>query len=201
MDWAVSFLSGPSLSPRVGLKMLTLSSFSTELARVLATVDEHDFNAAVVLADSIRNARIGDGIGSVYFIGNGGSAAIASHMAIDWMNKGGFNTRALNDPAALTCLANDYGYEEVFKRQLQDISGRDLLVAISSSGKSSSILTAAKYAWEVRGSGLLRLSGFNVKNPLNRYKGGVSMHIPSDNYAIVENAHMAILHAMLEALK
>jgi D-sedoheptulose 7-phosphate isomerase len=172
--------------------MLTLSSFSTELARVLATVDEADFEWAVEIARERR---------SVYFIGNGGSAAIASHMAIDWMNKGGFSTRALNDPAALTCLANDYGYEDVFRRQLRDISGKDLLVAISSSGKSPSILTAAKYAWEERGSGLLTLSGFNVTNPLNSYKGGVGMHIPSDNYAIVENAHMAILHAMLEALK
>lgn len=172
--------------------MLTLSSFSTELARVLATVDEEDFEWIVEIARERRK---------VYFIGNGGSAAIASHMAIDWMNKGGFNTRALNDPAALTCLANDYGYEQVFKRQLQDITEEDLLVAISSSGRSSSILTAAEFAWENRGSGLLRFSGFNVKNPLNRYMGGVGVHIPSDNYAIVENAHMAILHAMLEELK
>ena len=148
--------------------MLTLSSFSTELARVLATVDQYDFNVAVELADSIRNARIGDGIGSVYFIGNGGSAAIASHMAIDWMNKSGFNTRALNDPAALTCLANDYGYEEVFKRQLQDISGRDLLVAISSSGKSPSILTAAKYAWEETRFWFIETFGIQRQKPIEQ---------------------------------
>ncbi len=176
--------------------MHTLGEFYTELARVLATISEEQFRKAVQVA-----ARVRDIGGCVYFIGNGGSAAIASHMAIDWMNKGGFNARALNDPAALTCLANDYGYEEVFWRQLQFMKNRDLLVAISSSGVSKNIHRAIDRS----GTGSIReifLSGFSINNYLQQcMPNGVSFHIPSSNYAIVENAHMAILHAMLEALK
>ena len=164
--------------------------FFAELGRVLATVDEGDFNEAVWLA---RKSA-----GTVYFIGNGGSAAIASHMAIDWMNKGGFKTRDLNNPAALTCLANDYGYQNVFVRQLGSIGAEDLLIAISSSGSSPNIIRAARGARK-KGARIIVFTGFAEDNGLRQY--GLEFHIPSDNYAIIENAHMAILHAMLEVLR
>ena len=71
----------------------------------------------------------------IIFVGNGGSAGIASHLAIDFSKNGGLRALAFNDPAALTCLGNDLGYENVFAKQL-DFHGRpgDLLIAISSSG-------------------------------------------------------------------
>jgi D-sedoheptulose 7-phosphate isomerase len=79
------------------------------------------------------------------FIGNGGSAGIASHLAIDFSKNGGLRSLAFNDPSALTCLGNDLGYENVFAKQL-DLHARpgDLLIAISSSGRSPNILGAVK---------------------------------------------------------
>ncbi len=75
------------------------------------------------------------------FIGNGGSSAIASHMAIDYWKNGGIRAIAFNDPALLTCLSNDYGYEHVFEKPIEMLAeAEDLLVAISSSGKSPNIL-------------------------------------------------------------
>ena len=69
------------------------------------------------------------------FIGNGGSAAIASHMAIDFTKNGGMPALCFNDGAALTCLGNDFGYEEVFAGQLRAHARKgDVLFAISSSG-------------------------------------------------------------------
>lgn len=73
----------------------------------------------------------------VFFIGNGGSAAIASHMTADFMKNGGMNTYSLYDNAVLTCMGNDYGYEYVFSRPLESLGKQDdLLVAVSSSGNS-----------------------------------------------------------------
>src|SRR5579863_5845981 len=74
-------------------------------------------------------------------IGNGGSAAIASHLATDYTKNGGIRTQAFNDGAMLTCLGNDLGYENVFAKQIEMFAQKsDLLVAISSSGRSPNIL-------------------------------------------------------------
>ncbi len=121
-------------------------------------------------------------------------------MAIDWMNKASIKTHALNDGAALTCLANDYGYSQVFARQLRYIHPGDLLVAISSSGMSDNVIRAVESAID-EDTFVMALSGFEHDNRLEQSKAEIKFHIPSDNYAIVENAHMAILHAMLEVLK
>ena len=132
-----------------------------------------------------------------FFIGNGGSAAIASHMATDFSNKAGISALALNDLSALTCVSNDYGYGEVFECQLRWHARQgDRLFVISSSGQSANVVNAARYA---NGAGLMviTLSGFAPDNPL-RQLGDVNFYVPSSSYGIVETAHLAILHALLE---
>ena len=132
-----------------------------------------------------------------FFIGNGGSAAIASHMATDFSNKAGISALALNDLSALTCVSNDYGYGDVFERQLGwHAKPGDRLFAISSSGQSANILNAAKYAGRA-GLMVITMSGFAPDNPL-RQLGDVNFYVPSSSYGIVETAHLAILHALLE---
>src|SRR6202007_2255903 len=85
----------------------------------------------------------------IIFIGNGGSAGIASHLAIDFSKNGGLRSLAFNDASALTCLGNDLGYENVFAKQLDfHAHAGDLLIAISSSGRSPNILNAVKTARE-----------------------------------------------------
>jgi D-sedoheptulose 7-phosphate isomerase len=134
------------------------------------------------------------------FIGNGGSAAIASHMAIDFMNKGRLQARSFNDPAALTCLANDYGYEAVFEMQLaKALRSGDVLVAISSSGESENILAATRNAATIPSVSVVTLTGFEGDNRL-RQLGHFNFWIPSNNYGIVETAHLGLLHALLEAV-
>jgi D-sedoheptulose 7-phosphate isomerase len=154
-------------------------------------VENHGFEAAVMAAKGVRKRY-----GRVFFIGNGGSAAIASHMAIDFLNKAKVAAMAFNDAASLTCLANDHGYEQVFERPLVQHSQRgDLLFAISSSGKSKNILRPAMAFLSV--GTVITLSGFAHDNPL-RGVGNVNFYVPSDNYGIVETAHLAILHALLD---
>ena len=137
----------------------------------------------------------------IFFIGNGGSAAIASHMAADWMKNGDFATMCFNDAAALTCISNDLGYRHVFSTHLKH-HGRigDVLFAISSSGESFSITDAVDVAIE-KHMNVVTLSGFEPDNRL-RGKGGVNFYVPSKNYGVVEIAHLAILHGFLdEAMK
>ncbi len=131
------------------------------------------------------------------FIGNGGSAAIASHMAIDFSKNGEMPAVCFNDGAALTCLGNDYGYEEVFAQQLRFHARRgDVLFAISSSGSSPNILRAVKVARE-RGCAVITMSGFRNDNPL-RALGDVNFHVALCDYGIVEVAHTALIHAVVE---
>ena len=133
----------------------------------------------------------------VFFIGNGGSAGICSHQATDWLRNGGFAATALNDGAALTCLGNDLGFDQVFAKQLQ-MHGRtgDLLIAISSSGNSPNILKGVEAA-RAASMHVLTLSGFKPDNKLRRL-GDVNFYVPSDRYGWVEIAHLALCHAILD---
>lgn len=133
----------------------------------------------------------------VFFIGNGGSAGICSHMATDWMRNGGFSALALNDGAVLTCLGNDLGFEQVFAKQIQ-MHGRagDLLIAISSSGNSPNILRGVEAA-RAAGMRVVTLSGFKPDNKLRRL-GDVNFYVPSDRYGWVEISHLALCHAILD---
>ncbi|MEI7668685.1 MAG: SIS domain-containing protein [Pseudomonadota bacterium] len=131
------------------------------------------------------------------FIGNGGSAGICSHMAIDYSKNGGIRSLAFNDGAALTCLSNDLGYENVFAKQveLHAVKG-DMLIAISSSGKSVNILNAVDVANE-KGCFVLTLSGFNTDNPLRKF-GDINFYVDSAEYGFVELTHIALCHAILD---
>jgi D-sedoheptulose 7-phosphate isomerase len=135
--------------------------------------------------------------GRIYFVGNGGSASIASHMAIDWMKNGGFASTSFNDGASLTCLANDFGFEQVFALPLErQARPGDLLVAISSSGNSANILAATSAAGQA-GATIMTLSGFSPDNPL-RQRGDMNFYVPNKLYGFVELAHLCICHAILD---
>jgi D-sedoheptulose 7-phosphate isomerase len=131
------------------------------------------------------------------FVGNGGSAGICSHMATDFSKRGGLRSTAFNDGAALTCLGNDLGYENVFAKQIE-WHGRpgDLLIAISSSGRSRNILNGVEAA-EAQGCEVATFSGFEDDNPL-RKKGDVNFYVRSRHYGLVEVAHQALIHAILD---
>lgn len=135
--------------------------------------------------------------GRLLFVGNGGSAAIASHMAIDFSKNGGIPALAFNDAASLTCLANDLGYENVFAHHIKALgTSSDMLVAISSSGNSPSILNAVKAANELS-MVTVTLSGFQPDNRL-RELGEMNLYVPSSEYGFVEITHLALCHSILD---
>lgn len=174
-----------------------------ELARLLDQVECSDVQGAPLESDRAADrflelAKAAHGRGNkLIFIGNGGSAGIASHMAIDYAKNGQLRAMALNDAAALTCLGNDLGYENVFARQIDMLATPgDLLVAISSSGRSPNILAAVATA-RARGCGVVTFSGFAADNPL-RCLGDINLYVACDRYGLVEVAHLALCHAVLD---
>lgn len=137
--------------------------------------------------------------GQVFFIGNGGSAAIASHMTADFMKNGGMRTYSLYDNSVTTCMGNDYGYEFIFSRPLELLMKEgDLLVAISSSGNSMSIVNAITVA-KKKGARVVTLSGFKKDNKI-RQMGDYNLHVGIEHYGIVESVHNLILQQVVDVI-
>jgi phosphoheptose isomerase len=137
--------------------------------------------------------------GKVAVIGNGGSAGIASHIAIDLAKNGKVPALCFNDAAQITCLANDYGFENWLAHAVRmNLRKGDVLVAISSSGKSPNILNAVKAARELN-LGVVTLSGFLPDNPL-RQTGDVNFWADSRAYNIVETAHQFWLMSVIDLI-
>lgn len=135
--------------------------------------------------------------GKVMVIGNGGSAAIASHMQNDLCKAAGMRAMVFDQTPLLTALSNDDGYGCVYERPVELwAEAGDLLVAISSSGKSENILRAVQAA-AVRGCQIITLSGFSADNPLRRL-GDVNFYVPSPIYGYVESAHSALTHFLTD---
>ncbi len=135
----------------------------------------------------------------VFFIGNGGSAAIASHMTADFMKNGGMKTYSLYDHSVTTCMGNDYGYEYIFSKPLEFLGNKgDLLVAVSSSGNSQNIVNALDVA-EKKGLKIITFSGFNNKNRIIN-KGIYNIHVPVSHYGMVESIHNLILQQVVDVI-
>lgn len=135
----------------------------------------------------------------VFFIGNGGSAAIAAHMTADFMKNGGMKTYSLYDNSLTTCMGNDYGYEYIFSRPIELLANKeDLLVAISSSGNSQNIINAIKAA-KKKDMQIITFSGFNKDNFISKL-GTLNVHVPICHYGIVESIHNLILQQIVDVL-
>lgn len=125
----------------------------------------------------------------VIFVGNGGSAAIASHSAIDFTKQAGVRAICFNEASLITCLANDYGYENWVAKAIELYADtEDLIILISSSGKSKNIINGAVQASQ-QGNNVVTFTGFEQNNPL-RLLGKLNFWLDSKVYNIVENIHL-----------
>lgn len=150
------------------------------------------FAAAATLILGVRTAHR-----KVLVVGNGGSAAIASHMQTDLCHSLGIRGLVFNEPPLLTALANDNGYENAYQR-LVDLwaDPGDVLVAISSSGRSANILNACAAA-SAKGAKVVTFSGFGPDNPL-RSVGEVNFYVANATYGPVESAHAVLIHHLTD---
>jgi D-sedoheptulose 7-phosphate isomerase len=133
------------------------------------------------------------------FIGNGASAAIASHMSTDYWKNGGVRAIAFNDSSLLTCISNDYGYKHVFEKPIEMFADAgDILIAVSSSGNSENILRGVQAAKNSQCS-VITFSGFKNDNPL-RATGEYNFFVPSPSYGPVEIIHLTVCHCICDAI-
>lgn len=138
--------------------------------------------------------------GTVYLIGNGASASMASHFAADLAKNGHLHTEVFSDLSLITAISNDMGYENVFAEPLKRrVQPCDLLVAISSSGGSVNILRAVDVAREA-GTSIVTLSAMDEQNALRRL-GSLNAYVPAETYGYAETCHTAILHYWMDSME
>jgi len=181
------------------------SNYLEELTRLFAATEIEtsadktlslDEGAKVAL-DLIQRAKQRQG--KVMVVGNGGSAAIASHTQNDLCKAVGIRSLVFTEQPLLTALSNDDGYEVAYEKMVKLwANGGDLLIAISSSGQSENILRSARIAREMECQ-VITMSGFAAINPLRRL-GDVNFYVPSSSYGHVELVHAALGQFLTDAL-
>ena len=159
-------------------------------------VDPEDgFEQWLTMALELRERK-----GTIYLVGNGASASMASHMAADLAKNGQLHTEVFSDLSLITAVANDMGYSHVFAEPLRRRAREgDMLVAISSSGKSPNVLKAVEVAREA-GSVVVTLSAMDADNPL-RAAGSLNIYVPATTYGFAETAHAAVLHHWMDLVQ
>ena len=177
--------------------------YFNELSRLFKKIEARDDQRKVLPAKKailrisnliIEKNKIGN---KIILIGNGGSASIASHIAIDFLKNASIPAEAFNDASLLTCISNDLGYEYVFQKPIEMLGKEnDILFSISSSGASRNILNAT-YAARKKKFFIITLSGFDKNNAL-RALGDLNFYLPSNSYGYVEIIHLAICHAIVD---
>lgn len=177
------------------------AEYAKELARASETIDPAAMDrAGDLLADAYaRGARM-------FSCGNGGSAAIANHMQCDHLK--GIRTGTDLAPQVLslstnvevlTAIANDIGYHDVFVYQLQSQARPgDVLIAVSSSGRSRNIVDALSWA---RDNGLRTIAITGFEGGAARTVAEVAIHVDCTNYGVVEDLHQAVMHALAQYVR
>lgn len=176
-------------------------AYAEEMSRAAKTIESGslDHAAAILLDAYARGARM-------FSCGNGGSAAIANHMQCDHVK----NVRTTTDlnphvlslstnVELLTAIANDMGYENVFVYQLQSQSEPgDVLMAVSSSGRSVNIVRALTWA---RDHGLRTIAVTGFDGGAAKTAAEVCIHVDCANYGIIEDLHQAIMHVLAQYIR
>jgi D-sedoheptulose 7-phosphate isomerase len=170
-----------------------LQYFETIFQR-LKSIDTTELEKAAAMVWSVRQSGK-----KVIVVGNGGSAAMASHVAVDLTKAAGIRAVNFNEADLITCFANDYGYEHWVEKALEAYADpEDLTIIISSSGKSPNMLKGADIAKAI-GNSVITLSGFSSDNPLRKI-GDLNLWVDSKAYNIVEMTHHVWLLAIIDYL-
>lgn len=135
----------------------------------------------------------------VIIFGNGGSAAISSHVSVDLTKNAKIRSINFNEADLLTCFSNDYGYKKVYSKSLQFYADAgDVVIIISASGKSKNLLEAAKICKKKKIL-LYTLTGFSKSNPLKKM-GNINLWVNSKAYNIIENIHQIWLLSIVDRI-
>ena len=177
-----------------------LSTKITILSNLLSTlVSQHGdtfSQCAKIIGDSLKNEN------TIFWCGNGGSAAESSHLAVELIGRFKNNRRSLPslslnaDTAAITCIANDFGYDEIFARQLEGLGKKgDVLVVLSTSGKSENIL---KVLQKAKGMGITSIALLGKGGGQAVALSDLAIVIESEETARIQEMHLLLGHTLCE---
>lgn len=164
-------------------------------ARLADVLGRYPHASYVAVVDRLERARTEDG--TLYTIGNGGSASTASHMVADFANLCGWPIHCLADNVPrLTATANDRAYDDIYAQALAPlVRQRDVVLAFSGSGNSPNVLAAVRYArtlgvWTV---GFTGMGGGQLARLVD-----VPLVVPSDDMQLIEDTHLATVHMLTQ---
>lgn len=179
---------------------IILSAKITTLSNLLFTlISEHGdtfSQCAKIIGNSLKNEN------TIFWCGNGGSASESSHLAVELIGRFKNNRRPLQslslnaDPAAITCIANDFGYDEIFARQLEGLGKKgDVLVVLSTSGKSENIL---KVLQKAKGMGIITIALLGKSGGQAAVLSDYAIVIKSEETARIQEMHLLLGHTLCE---
>ena len=175
------------------IKKITYQKYFRDISK---KINSFDYKKMEILKKKITSLNKNN---KIILIGNGGSASISSHVAVDFTKI--LNKRAIcfNDPNLITCFANDYGYEKWVAKALEAHALRkDLIILISSSGRSKNLINACKFARKKK-IFVTTFTGFKKNNPLSKI-GNQNIWVDSSKYNVVEMTHHIWLLALVDLI-
>jgi len=175
-----------------------INSHAEVFEKTVASMQHHIYTASMVCVEALKAGNM------IYLMGNGGSAADAQHIAAELTGRYKVTRKALpaialtTDTSALTAIGNDFGFDEIFKRQLEAFAKEgDVVIAISTSGNSANVIEALKLARQ-RKCKIIGLSG-KGGGLMNEYCD-VNLVIPSDNTPRIQEMHILIGHTLCQII-
>ena len=179
---------------------ILLASKITTLSNLLSTfISKHGetfSQCGKIIGDSLKNEN------TIFWCGNGGSAAESSHLAVELIGRFKNNRRSLPslslnaDTAAITCIANDFGYNEIYARQLEGLGKKgDLLIVLSTSGESENILQVLKKA---NGMGITSIALLGKGGGRAVALSDFAIVVDSEETARIQEMHLLLGHTLCE---
>jgi D-sedoheptulose 7-phosphate isomerase len=165
------------------MKKNYLKNYLEKFSNILIDYNDKDF---LKIAQNLKKIKTNKK--KVILVGNGGSAAMASHVSVDLTKMCKIRSVNFNEADLITCFSNDYGYENWVQKALSSYADKgDLLICISSSGESKNIINGAKFAKKI-GCKVVTLTGFDKKNKVRKI-GHINLWLNSKNYNLIEMTH------------
>jgi len=160
-----------------------ITNYLNKLSNLTRGIDQGDLLKICKIIKQVKKNKK-----KVILVGNGGSAAMASHVSVDLTKMCKIRAINFNEADLLTCFSNDYGYENWVQKALSFYADKgDLLISISSSGESKNIINGAKFA-KKHGCKLVTLTGFSKNNKVKKI-GDINLWLNSKNYNLIEMTH------------
>ncbi len=174
-----------------------IESYINEFGNTINLV-ENKTDKIISICDLLKKIKPSN---TIHIFGNGGSATIASHFSMDLTNNTNLKCLSYNDPAIITCFSNDFKYENWVARSIIKYGRKDdIVILISSSGKSKNMIKGIKAARNKKFKSIISFTGFNKKNYLNQ-NSDISFWVNSKKFNLIENSHQFYLLMVVDLMK